>query len=103
MIKIRVAEGNFKIVDQANEPIHFDMFCMRNGECDIYFRDLIPAYSFKVYKLSKSDTSKLIEPEDITKRYTFSIHEDVTFTIDENLETFEYKLCKDIDHFKINI
>jgi hypothetical protein len=89
------------VLNDLNQPVSVDIIChdvIGKGDCFLYFVDEIVSLGSKAYKLSESQLSRRIIPEDISQKKIINIRDKVILTIDENMKDFGYKLCKEINN-----
>ena len=88
------------MINEFNEGVNVDIMCHDPNEeddCYLYFAEEVPSFSFRTFKLSESALSRRIIPEDIEKKSSYNIKNQVMLTLDTDLKTFEYKICPDLN------
>jgi len=105
LIKIKVPNYKYKVMDDKNNYLLVDIICnnaQATEDCFIYFVDEIFAYSLKNYIVLPSALSKRVLPTTIDKDLDLQIGNQVTFNIGKDLRNIHYRLCPKRDQFDLD-
>ncbi|KAL4512875.1 hypothetical protein ABPG72_017560 [Tetrahymena utriculariae] len=102
VVKIKVPNVSFSIVDSDNKNIYGEVFCLNKydrTDCDLYFEDEFDGYSYKYYKLvpgtGKNSVSNIIGRHVSFQRKSqkVKVSDEVSLTVNRFNTIFKLKTC----------